>query len=575
MAVEKALEPKSELEDPQEQIEIELEGEEPEEQEEPEAEPEFGDNLACHMEDQVLNGLALDWIQEFEADERSRKDWYTVIEKNLDLLGIKFEERTVPWPGACGVFHPLIAEALVRFGAQAIMEIFPSSGPARTEVIGKLTTEKQKLAERVEDEMNFILTEQMPEYREETEQLLFWMGFEGSGFRKIYYDPVQKRPMAIMVPAHDFVVAYGTTDLKCCPRATHKMKKTKNEIKRMQVNGFYRDVELPDPSPQITDSLGRKIDKLKGESPSVEVDTRHDVLEMCVYCDLPGFEDPDGLELPYVVTIEKDSRQVLSIYRNWKEDDENKLPRQYYVRWLYLPGPGFYGIGLIHLIGGIAKAVTSMTRQLVDAGTLANLPGGLKGRGLRIKGDDTPIMPGEWRDVDILGGAIKDNIFPMPYKEPSAVLLNLMTNLVGEGRRLGSVADTKFSDMNSQAPVGTTLALLEREMKVLSSVQARLHTALREEFKLISAIVRDDMPDNYETHAGDPNISRKADFGARVLVIPVYLGGRESGADEARRLGVERNDVDLLTAKLLHHRLYAAALHAYARPDRIHVPIAR
>jgi len=480
----------------------------------------FGANLAEHISDDDLSSLGVEWCEMFDADKNSRKDWEKTYEKGLDLLGLKIEERTVPWPGACGVFHPLLIETLVRFQAQAIMEIFPASGPVMTEVIGKSTPEKLQIADRIGDEMNYILVELMSDYRSETEQLLFHLGLAGSAFRKIYYDPITQRPCAQYVPAEDFVVAYGTTDLHSCERATHVMRRTSNEIKRMQVAGFYRDIELPEPSPD-TGELEEKYNKLKGEEPpSIDNDSRHQLLEMCIDCDLPGFEDPSGVASPYVVTVDKQSQKVLSIYRNWKEGDPHKRRRQYYVQWKYLPGFGFYGIGLVHLLGGLAKSATSLLRQLVDAGTLCNLPGGLKTRGLRIKGDSTPIMPGEWRDVDSPSGVIRDSIMPLPYKEPSAVLAQLLQEIVDEGRRIGSVADLQVAETNQQAPVGTTLALLERAMKVMSAVQARLHDALKHEFKLIANIIRDDMPDQYITYA-DPGISRKRDFAASVAVLPV------------------------------------------------------
>ena len=486
----------------------------------------FESNLASYMEKEELGKLGQELKSLYDSDRKSREPWETSLADGMELLGLRFEDRTVPWVGACGVFHPLLTETLVRFQASAIMEIFQPSGPVRTQILGRSTPEKEALAERKEDEMNYILLEKMTDYRAETEQLLFRLGLAGSAFRKIYYDQTLKRPAALYVPAEDFVVAYGTTDLRTCPRATHMMRKTPNDVRKMQILGLYRDIDLPDPAPDYS-KLDEKYDKLKGVTRPVENDDRHLLLEMCVDLDLPGFEDTQkggkqsGIELPYVVTIDWQSSEILSIYRNWAKEDPFKNRRQYYVKWNYLPGLGFYGIGLIHLIGGMAKSATSILRQLVDAGTLANLPGGLKSRGLRIKGDSSPIMPGEWRDVDVASGVIKDNILPLPYKEPSTVLLSLMNGIVDEAKRMGAVADLAVAEGNQQAPVGTTLALLEREMKVMSAVQARLHDSLKEEFKLISDIISVDMDPQYFTHT-DEGADRKKDFtSSLVAVVPV------------------------------------------------------
>lgn len=486
----------------------------------------FESNLARFMTPTELGALGQELKSDFDADKRSRKPWEEALAKGMELLGLTFEDRTMPWIGACGVFHPLLAETLVRFQASAIMEIFQPAGPVRTQIIGRSTPEKEALAERKEDEMNYILLEKMTDYRAETEQLLFRLGLAGSAFRKIYYDQTLKRPAAMYVPAEDFVVAYGATDLRTCPRATHMMRRTTNEIRKMQVLGFYRDVDLPEPQADYS-KLDERYDKIKGVNRTVESDDRHLLLEMCVDLDLPGFEDTakggkkTGIELPYVVTLDWQSGNILSIYRNWSHNDSLKQRRQYYVKWIYFPGLGFYGIGLIHLIGGMAKSATSILRQLVDAGTLANLPGGLKSRGLRIKGDSSPIMPGEWRDVDVASGAIRDNILPLPYKEPSNVLLSLLNGIVDEAKRMGAVADMAVAESNQQAPVGTTLALLEREMKVMSAVQARLHDSLKEEFKLIADIVASDMDGQYLTQPPG-QFDRKQDFGTNlVAVIPV------------------------------------------------------
>ena len=480
-------------------------------------------NLAEMMDNSDLDAIASDLVSAFEDDLDTRADWEKAYIQGLDLLGLKIEERTTPWPGACGVYHPVLTEAVIRFQAQTIMEVFPSGGPVKTKIVGKASEELLKQANRVQEEMNYVVTEKMPDYRSETEQLLFRLPLAGSAFRKVYFDPVEKRPAAVFVPAEDFVVAYGTTDLNACPRYTHVTRMYPNELRKLQVSGFYKDIEVPTPSPDYS-TLQKKYDKVKGESPSVTDDDRHTILEMCVDLDLPGFENPDGIELPYVVTIEKSSREVLSIRRNWRQGDTAFKKRQYFVHYQYLPGLGFYGTGLIHLIGGIAKSATSILRQLVDAGTLSNLPGGLKARGLRIKGDDTPIMPGEFRDVDVASGSIRDSITFLPYKEPSSVLYQLLGNLVDEGRRIGSIAEMDVGESNPEAPVGTTLALLERSLKVMSAVQARVHDSLGKEFRLIADVIKDHMGPEYEYvnfGDGEQPTTRTQDFDDRVDIIPV------------------------------------------------------
>lgn len=483
--------------------------------------PDHSSNLAEYLPEGELESMASDLIEAFNSDRTSRKDWASSYVKGLDLLGLKIEERDQPWPGACGVFHPVLTESVVRFQAQAITEIFPASGPVRTQVIGAYSEEKSKQANRVEEEMNYLTTEVMTEYRDEFEQLLFKLPLAGSAFKKVYYDPMLERPVSMFVPAEDFVISYGASDLPTCERYTHVMKKTPNEVLKLMVSGFYRDIDLPDPSPEYSD-IDEKYDEIDGESAfSMDSDDRFTILEMHVDIDLPApFDDPDGIARPHVVTIDKSSRSVLSIKRNYYEDDEKKRKRLHFVHYPYLPGLGFYGIGLIHLIGGLTKSATSILRQLVDAGTLANLPAGLKARGLRIKGDDSPLMPGEFRDVDIPGGAIRDNIYPLPYKEPSGVLYQLLGNIVEEGRRIGSVADLDISSANANAPVGTTLALLERSMKVMSGVQARLHAALRKELRILAKVVHDFMPENYD-YEMEGSHNRVKDFDGRVDVVPV------------------------------------------------------
>ena len=482
--------------------------------------PEHDANLAEYLEEAVLQSLAADLIEDFNSDRESRRDWARSYVKGLDLLGMKIEERTQPWQGASGVFHPILTEATVRFQAQAMGEIFPASGPVRTKIMGKKDQDKLKQATRIEDEMNYLLTEEMTEYRDETEQMLFRLPLAGSSFKKVYYDPLMERPCAMFVPAEDFVVSYGASDLMTCPRYTHVMKKTPNEIRELQVNDFYLDVDLPEPQPDYSD-IQEKYDEIEGETAVVEDDDRHTLLEMHVDVIMPEpFDDPDGIARPYIITIDKSSETVLSIRRNWYEGDSKKKKRQHFVHYRYLPGLGFYGTGLIHLIGGLAKSATSILRQLIDAGTLSNLPAGLKARGLRIKGDDSPLMPGEFRDVDVPGGAIRDSIAFLPYKEPSSVLYQVLGNIVEEGRRIGSVADVQVGNLNPQAPVGTTLALMERSMKVMSGVQARLHASLKNELRLLAKIIKDYMPPQY-SYDLDGDFNRQDDFDGRIDVIPV------------------------------------------------------
>jgi len=485
---------------------------------------DHNENLADLMDEKDLRGIASDLVGAFEADRDSRSDWENTYINGLDLLGLKNEDRTEPWDGACGVFHPVLTEAVIRFQAQAIQEIFPASGPVKTSVVGQVTDEKSQQAARVRDYLNYLITEKMTEYRSETEKMLFSLPLAGSAFRKVYYDPNMGRPCSMFVPAEDFVVSYGASDLVTCERATHIMKRTSNEVRKLQVSGFYSDIDLPDPSPD-TGEIERKYNQLTGGSANYEFDNRHTILEVQAEMDLVGFEDtengePTGIALPYVVSIDKSSRQILSIRRNWYEDDPIKMKREHFVHYQYLPGIGFYGFGLIHMIGGLAKSATSILRQLVDAGTLSNLPGGLKSRGLRIKGDDTPIMPGEFRDVDVPGGAIRDNITFLPYKEPSNVLYQLLGDIVTEGRRFASAGDVKAADMNAEAPVGTTLAILERSMKVMSAVQARLHASMRKELRILSGIVRDFGPSEYPYDIKNGELVAE-DFDDRVDIIPV------------------------------------------------------
>lgn len=489
----------------------------PEDSSSQEEEEGFDDNLAEYMDQGDLDAIGKRVVELVDIDDRSREDWKRAYIKGLDLLGFKTEDRTDPWSGACGVFHPVMTEAVVRFQSQAIMEIFPACGPVKTKIVGKWTKQKEDQASRVQQELNYFVCDKMTEFRPETEILLFYLALAGSAFRKTYYCPDAKRPVSRFIPAEDFIVPYGTTDLVTCPRYTQVIRMFPNELRKQQVNGFYLDIDIP--KPQYTQNqVKEKYDKLDGRSRTVDADERYTLLEVHADWDMPGYEGP--VELPYVITVDKNSQKVLSIRRNWEEDDEDCAKRCHYTPYHYLPGLGFYGSGLIHLIGGITSSATSILRQLVDAGTLSNLPGGLKSRGMRIKGDDSPIMPGEFRDVDVPSGNIRDNITFIPYKEPSQVLHALLNDIIGEGRRLGAAPDLPINAMTQQAPVGTTLALLERSMKVMSAVQARLHASLKEDYKKIANIIAVDMGPTYEYEIDDPEASRVADFD-QVDIIPV------------------------------------------------------
>ena len=485
---------------------------------------DFDANLADFMDESELQTLSGELLGKYDQDLADRKEWLDTYVKGLKILGIRYEERTEPWPGACGVFHPLLMESAVKFQSETIMETFPAAGPVKTKIIGKETPEKKDAAVRVADDMNYQLTEIMKEYRPEHERMLLSLALAGNAFKKVYYDPALGRQTAVYIPAEDIVVPYGAANLETAERVTHKMRKSENDVKKLQYAGFYRDVDLGDPVRTMDE-----VEKQKAEDQgfSASMDDRFQLLEMHVNLDLAGYPDVDddnnetGIALPYVVTVEKGTGTILAIRRNWKEDDELKAKRQHFVHYGYIPGFGFYYFGLIHLIGGHSKAATSLLRQLIDAGTLSNLPGGLKSRGLRIKGDDTPIAPGEFRDVDIPSGAIRDNILPLPYKEPSQTLAQLMDRVVEEGRRFAAVSDLKISDMSSQAPVGTTLAVLERVLKVMTAVQARVYYTMKQEFKLLAGIIRDYTPEaySYEPEVGDRK-AKKADYD-NVDVLPV------------------------------------------------------
>jgi hypothetical protein len=527
MAIEKALNQlpegiQLEAEGPPIEIEIEIEADDDGLEVEIEAkEATFEENLASEIDQGELLKVSDEVLDLIKVDLDSRKEWEKTYAEGIKLLGLKMEERTEPWDGACGVFHPLLSEAVVRFQSETIISTFPASGPVKTQIIGKVTPDKSQAASRVQEDMNYQLTEKMPEYRSEHERLLWSLPITGSAFKKVYFDPSLNRQVAMFVPAEDIIVPYGASDLQSSPRITHRMRKTENEIRKLMSQGFYLDIDLPDP-----EEIRTEIEKRQNEETGISAikDERFTIYEVHCELDLPGFEDTkDGhttqIALPYVITM-LSSGEVLAIRRNYIEEDPVKQKRMHFVHYIYIPGYGFYGFGLIHLVGGFAESATSLLRQLVDAGTLSNLPGGFKSKDLRVKGDDTPIAPGEWRDVDVTGMTIKDSIIPLPYKEPSATLFNLMNTIVEEGRRFASVADLKIADMSGQTPVGTTLAILERTLKVQSAVQARVHVAMRHEFKLLASIVRDYTPPiyNYETEGGP--LAKMSDYDM-VEVIPV------------------------------------------------------
>jgi hypothetical protein len=512
-----------EIEDP-ESVEIGMDGMPILRIEKTEDEDDFDKNLAEELTEGQLQQISSDLIGDFDDDVSSRKDWMQTYVDGLQLLGMKIEERMEPWPGACGVYHPILSETLVKFQSETIMEIFPAQGPVKTQVIGKETPEKKDAAERVQEDMNYQLTEKMEEFRPETERMLWGLGLAGNAFKKVYYDPSLERQVSMFVPAEDLVVPYGASSLEQSPRVTHVMRKTPNELRKLQVAGFWKDIELEEPTDSF-DEVEKKIAEKMGFRAST--DDRYKILEMQVNLDLEGYEDtddngePTGIALPYIVTMEKSSGTILAIRRNWRPEDETKKKRNHFVHYGYIPGFGFYCFGLIHLIGAFAKSGTSILRQLVDAGSLSNLPGGFKTRGLRAKGDDTPISPGEFRDVDVPSGTIRDNIVPLPYKEPSMVLAGLLDKIIEEGRRFASAADLQISDMSAQAPVGTTLAILERTLKVMSAVQARIHYAMKQELKLLRDIIRDYTPEtyDYEPTEGSPR-AKQSDYD-NVDVIPV------------------------------------------------------
>ena len=481
-------------------------------------EGEFDENLAERMDEGELSALASELLGLVDADVSARKEWSDMYVKGIEVLGLKYEDRTEPWDGACGVFSTILLEAAIRFQAETMSETFPASGPVKTKILGAVTPQKLEAAERVRADMNYQLTERMVEYRSEHERMLYSLGLAGSAFKKVYYDVQLKRQVAMYLPAEDVIVPYGASNIQTAERVTHIMRKTKNELKRLQLAGFYRDIDLGEPVSFFTD-----IEKRKAEEGgyTLQSDDRYAIYEMQVdYC-LPGFDDEDGMPRPYIITIDKGTSNVLSIRRNYDPTGNQDIKRDHFVHYVYVPGFGFYGLGLIHIIGGYAIAGTSLIRQLIDAGTLSNLPGGLKARGLRVKGDDTPIAPGEWRDVDVPSGALKDNFFILPYKEPSQVLAALLEKITSEGRRLGAISDMNVSDMSANAPVGTTLAILERVLKPMAAVQARVHFAMKQEFKLLKALIAEYADEPYDYIPEGVDRRARAEDYAQVDVIPV------------------------------------------------------
>jgi hypothetical protein len=479
---------------------------------------DFDANLAEYLDEGELQTIASELVELVEADVNARKEWADTYVKGLDVLGFKYEERTEPWDDACGVYSTVLAEAVIRFQAETMSETFPAQGPVKTKIVGEVTKEKEESANRVKADMNYQLTERMVEYRSEHERMLYSLGLAGSSFKKVYYDPILRRQVSIYISAEDVIVPYGASHIDTAERVTHMMRKTKTELKKLQADGFYRDLELGEPIEYFSD-----IEKKKAEEGgySLTSDDRFALYEIHVYTTLRGVDDEDDLPKPYVITIVRGTNQVLAIRRNWDPDDERQLKRQHFVHYIYVPGFGFYGLGLIHIIGGYARAGTSIIRQLVDAGTLSNLPGGLKARGLRIKGDDTPIAPGEFRDVDVPSGTVRDNIMTLPYKEPSQVLAGLLEKITQEGRRLGAISDMNISDMSAQAPVGTTLALLERTLKPMAAVQARVHFSMKTEFKLLKEIIKDYANEPYDYIPEGVDRRARAEDYAVVEVIPV------------------------------------------------------
>ena len=523
---------------------------------------DFNENLADVLSDDLMQSLAEELLSDYDDDVGSRKDWMQTYVDGLELLGMKIEERTEPWEGACGVFHPMLSEALVKFQSETMMATFPAAGPVKTQIIGKETPAKKESAQRVADDMNYQLTDVMKEYRPEHERMLWGLGLSGNAFKKVYFDPGLDRQVSFFVPAEDIVVPYGASNLESSPRITHVMRKTENELRKLQVAGFYRDIDLGTPD-NVLDEVEKKIAEKMGFRATS--DDRFKLLEMNVDLDLEGYEhkdedgEPTGIALPYVVTIEKGSSNILAIRRNWEPDDETYAKRQHFVHYGYVPGFGFYCFGLIHLIGAFAKSGTSLIRQLVDAGTLSNLPGGFKTRGMRVKGDDTPIAPGEWRDADVASGTLKDNLLPLPYKEPSQTLMALLGQIVEEGRRFANTADLTLSDMSAQAPVGTTLAILERTLKNMSAIQARVHYSMKQELGLLKNIIAEYTPDDYDYQPSEGSRKAKKSDYDDVDVIPVSDPNASTMAQKIVQyqavIQLAQNAPQLYNLPLLHRQM--------------------
>lgn len=485
-------------------------------------------NLAEYLDESLLGEIASELVSAYEDDLQSRSEWEEAYSKGLDLLGIKYEERSEPFEGASGVTHPLISESVTQFQAQAYKELLPSQGPVKTQILGAKTPEVEAQAARVKNFMNYRIMDVMTEYDPGLDQMLFYLPLSGSTFKKVYFDPVRGREVSEFVPAQDLVIPYSAVDLETTPRATHVLKMQGNDVRKMQLSGVYRDVELGAAnSDDATNVVKEKIDEIDGRSKSITDDVRT-LLEFHADLDIEGYEDigvdgePTGLKLPYIVTVDKDTNKVLSIQRNWSPADPLKRKRQYFVHYKFMPGLGFYGFGLIHMIGGLGRSATAILRQLIDAGTLSNLPAGFKAKGIRVRDNDSPIQPGEWREIDAPGMDLRNALVPLPYKEPSATLGQLLGALVTDGRRFISLADQQMTNLNNEAPVGTTVALLERGMKVMSAIHKRLHAAQKAEFRLLARVIAENLPPVYPyAVAGAPSEIMQADFDDRIDVIPV------------------------------------------------------
>ena len=528
----------------------------------------FDANLAEYIEDGELGAIASDLVSVYEDDLSSRSDWEETYTKGLDLLGVKAEpERTQPFEGASAVSHPLVAGAVVQFQSQAYKEILPAGGPVRTKINGADTPEKQEQAARVKNYMNHLIMDEMEEYDPDTDQLLFYLPISGSAFKKVYYDPELQRPVSQFVPAQDVVVSYTASDLRTAPRITHVLKMQDNDVRKMQVAGVYRDIELSSSGHDEPDKVQSKVDEIEGMRPSYKDEVRT-ILEMHVLLDLEDFPDidpetgePTGIKLPYIVALDLDSSQILSIRRNYKEEDPRRLPVEYFVHYKFLPGLGFYGFGLTHMLGGLGRAATSLLRQLIDAGTLANLPAGFKARGVRVTNHDEPLQPGEWRDIDTLGGNLRDALLPLPYKEPSATLAQLLGVLVDEGRRFVSIADEQMQGMNQEMPVGTAVAMLERGTKVLSAIHKRLHYAQKREFRILARIIGEHLPLAYPYELpGETENLKQQDFSGSVDILPVSDPNIFS---MAQRVALAQEQLRLAQSNPQMHNLHAAYRRMY------------